>query len=296
MRLTEIIQKHRRVFILAVSLAILEKLAWIIEPTLFGQLLDRLIAVFGSKGHVSYTVPLILWIGVFALNSGVGAARRSIDEKIYLNMFTNIAVEVTALSRDKGLDASKTASRVELSRDYVTFLKKRVPDFIEEAFDLGGTAIALAFYDWRISLTCLLIVFPLAVINHVYNRKVAGLQKELHDMREGVFEIFALKDIHGVRDYYKGMAWPQRKIANLGAINFGVIRLFLLGIFLLVLFIAIDIDRFSTGRIYSVVAYLWTFVTSTEYLPDLMESYSSLRDIQDRVRSEAPAAEESYEL
>ncbi len=295
MRLVEIIRKHRRVFLFAVSLALVEKLAWIVEPTLFGRLLDRLIDFFGSKDHVSYTVPLILWIGVFAVNSGVGAARRSIDEKIYLNMFTNIAVEVTELSRDRGLDVAKTAARVELSRDYVTFLKRRVPDFIEQAFDLGGTAIALAFFDWRISVTCLLIVFPLAVINHLYNRKIAGLQKELHDMRESVFEIFARKDIREVRAYYEDMARPQRRIANLGALNFGLIRLFLLGIFLLVLFIAIDIDNFSTGRIYSVVAYLWTFVTSTEYLPDLMESYASLKDIQERVRSEAPAAIEDQD-
>lgn len=289
MKLTEVIRKHRRVFLFAVSLVLIEKLAWIIEPTLFGRLLDRLIAVFGTKEQVSFTVPLILWIGVFAINSGVGAARRSVDEKIYLKMFTNVAVEVTESSRAKGLDPSKIASRVELSRDYVTFLKKRVPDFIEQVFDLGGTSIALAFYDWRISLACLLIVFPLAVINRVYRRRVEGLQKELHDRREDVFEVFARKDIRQIRAYYEDMARPQRKIANLGAMNFGAIRFFLLGIFLLVLFIAIDIDDFSTGRIYAVVAYLWTFVTSTEYLPDLMESYYSLKEIQERVRSETPA-------
>jgi len=294
MSLAEIIQKYRRPFFFAVSLVLIEKLAWIVEPTLFGRLLDRLIAFFGSKDHISYTVPLVLWIGVFAINSGVGAARRSIDEKIYLKIFTNIAVEATESSREKGLDVAKTAARVELSRDYVTFLKRRIPDFIEQGFDLGGTTIALAFFDWRISLTCMFIVIPLAVINRFYSRKVMGLQKELHDMREGVFEIFARKDIREVRAYYDGMARPQRKIANLGALNFGMIRLFLLGIFLVVLFIAIDIDNFSTGQIYSVVAYLWTFVTSTEYLPDLMESYASLKDIQERVKREIPGGANNH--
>lgn len=286
MTLVEIIRNHRRVFFFAVSLVLIEKLAWIVEPTLFGRLLDHLIDFSGSRDHVSYIVPLVLWIGVFAVNSGVGAARRSIDEKIYLNMFTNIAVEVTELSRKKGLDVARTASRVELSRDYVTFLKHRVPEFIEQGFDLGGTAIALIFFDWRISLTCLLIAIPLAAINRVYGRKVKGLQKELHNKREDVFEIFARKDSGQVRAYYEAMARPQRKIANLGALNFGLIRFFLLGVFLLVLLIAIDIDNFSTGQIYSIVAYLWTFVTSTEYLPELMESYASLKEIQERVQGE----------
>ena len=122
MRLVDIIRKHRRAFLFAVSLVVIEKLAWIVEPTLFGRLLDSLIAVFGSKEAVSYATPLILWVGAFAINSGVGAARRSIDEKIYSNMFTNIDVEVTESSQHKGLDVAKTASRVELSRDYVTLL------------------------------------------------------------------------------------------------------------------------------------------------------------------------------
>jgi ABC-type multidrug transport system fused ATPase/permease subunit len=289
MRLVDIIRKYRRAFIFAISMVLIEKLAWIMEPTLFGRLLDRLIALFGNKEHVSYTIPLILWIGVFAINSGVGAARRSIDERIYLNMFTNIAVEVTESSREKGLDVAKTAARVELSRDYVTFLKRRVPDFIEQGFDLGGTAIALALFDRRISLTCLVIVLPISVVSRIYNKRVIIYQKELHDMREDVFGIFARKDLGSIRSYYDAMARPQKKIANWGALNFGMIRLFLLGIFLVVLFIAVDLDNFSTGQTYAVVAYLWTFITSTEYLPDLLESYTSLKEIQERVRREAPS-------
>jgi len=293
MTLLDIIRKYRLAFVFAVSLVVIEKMAWIVEPTLFGRLLDRVIDWRGVKDPASFDfrpliLSIILWIGVFAINSGVGAARRSIDERIYLNMFTNIAVEVTDSSREKGLDVARTASRVELSRDYVTFLKKRVPDFIEGGFDLGGTAIALALFDWRLSITCLIIVFPAAIVNRVYNRKVTRLQKELHDMREDVFETFARKDIRQVRAYYERMARPQRRIANWGALNFGLIRVFLLGIFAVVLFIAIDIDNFSTGQIYSVVAYLWTFVTSTEYLPDMLESYTSVKDIQDRVRRESP--------
>jgi ABC-type multidrug transport system fused ATPase/permease subunit len=289
MTLIQIIGQFRRPFIFAISLVIVEKLAWIIEPTVFGRLLDALIAVFGSKERITYAAPLILWIGVFAINSGAGAVRRFADEKIYLNMFSNIAVHVAEASREKGLDVAKTAARVELSREYITFMKRRIPDIIEQCFDLGGTIIALAFYDKRIAATCSCIAIPLMLMSRLYKKKVSRFEKELHDMREDVFQIFATKSTREIRHYYDLMAKPQRKIANWGALNFGVLRIFLLGIFLLVLFIAIDLDDFSTGKMYSVVAYLWTFVTSTEYLPDLMESYSSIKDIQERVRTENPA-------
>jgi ABC-type multidrug transport system fused ATPase/permease subunit len=89
-----------------------------------------------------------------------------------------------------------------------------------------------------------------------------------------------------VREYYTKLAQPQKRIANWGAFNFGAVRVALLIIFLVVLYIAIDLDEFSAGELYSIVAYLWTFVTSTEYLPELMESWTSLKDISRRLRSE----------
>jgi hypothetical protein len=53
-------------------------------------------------------------------------------------------------------------------------------------------------------------------------------------------------------------------------------------IFVGVLFICVDVDKFSTGRIYSIVAYLWTFIASTDYLPELMESLASVKDLNER--------------
>jgi hypothetical protein len=53
-------------------------------------------------------------------------------------------------------------------------------------------------------------------------------------------------------------------------------------IFIVVLFICIDLDDFSTGKIYSIVAYLWTFIGQTDYLPDLMESLGSIKDLNMR--------------
>ncbi len=67
--------------------------------------------------------------------------------------------------------------------------------------------------------------------------------------------------------------------------NFGFIRLILLIIFIFVLYIAIDLDDFTTGSIYSIVAYLWTFVGSIEYIPELLESNASITDLNKRINS-----------
>ncbi len=125
-----------------------------------------------------------------------------------------------------------------------------------------------------------------AFINSICNRKVLNLEKELHDGREEVFEIFGSGDPQRVRTYYEKLTRVERRIANWGALNFGVIRAFLLVVFIVVLYIAIDLDDFTTGNTYSVAAYVWTFVTSAEFLPDLMESRASIRELTQRLRSE----------
>jgi hypothetical protein len=57
-------------------------------------------------------------------------------------------------------------------------------------------------------------------------------------------------------------------------------------IFIVVLFICVDVDKFTTGKIYAIVSYLWTFIASTEYLPGLMESMTSVKDLNSRMEEE----------
>jgi ABC-type multidrug transport system fused ATPase/permease subunit len=228
----------------------------------------------------------MLWISAFGINSGVGALRRSVDPRIFLNIFTNIAANVSESSIKRKLSVSKTAARAELSYQYIGFMQYRVPEIIEHFIAITGAIVAMYLFDWRISVTCLFIIGPLYFISKLYNKKIGILQKEYHDGYEDMYEVFAKKDPAYVKEYYSKLALPQKKIANWGALNFGFVRISLLLIFLAVLYIAIDLDDFSAGELYSIVAYLWTYVTSTEYIPELMESWTSLKDISNRIKTE----------
>jgi hypothetical protein len=285
-----IIQFYRR-FPLAITaalgLVVLENAAWIVEPGVFGKVIDALIDKAAGETTASYAGPLLVWIGVFVLNSAAGTMRRSFDPRIFLNIFTTIATDISVTGNEKGLSVSKIAARAELSREFITFFQYRVPEIIEQSFTIGGAIIALMFFDWHIALTCLVIIVPLMAMTRLYTNRVIGLQKDLHDNREEAFNVFSTRDPEKVHSYFARMAKSEQRIANWGAVNFGVIRFFLLGIFLGVLYIAIDLDDFSTGNIYSIIAYVWTFVTSSEYLPELLESWTSLKDISRRIQTNA---------
>ncbi|MFZ4619524.1 MAG: ABC transporter six-transmembrane domain-containing protein [Bacteroidota bacterium] len=283
---SRLIRQYYKSILLALSLVLIENIAWIVEPTVFGNVIDAFIDKAVGEGTPHFYLPLAVWIGVFLLNSGAGALRRAFDQKIYMTMFSDIAVQVAQGAKERGDSVSKTVARAELSREFINFFQYRFPEIIEQSVAIGGAVIALYFFDWRISLTCLFIVLPLLLITKLYTKRVMKLQVDLHDTKEEAFDVFSTQDLGAIRSYYQRIAKNEKKIAYWGALNFGFIRLCLLGIFLLVLYISIDLDDFTTGGIYSIVAYLWTFVTSTEYLPELLESSTSIREISRRLDSD----------
>jgi ABC-type multidrug transport system fused ATPase/permease subunit len=288
MSLFDLIKRFRGGMFIVFVLVTVEHVAWIIEPTAFGNLLDALIAKEGSK-YISETdiLPLSIWVGLFLLNSGTGAIRRSIDQKIFLNMYVDIATDVSETANTQGQSVSKAAVRAQLSREYITFFQYRVPEIADQVITIVGAITALAVFDYRIALTCFVIVVPLLYMTKLYNEKVILLQSDVHNRFENVYEIYETKDTQHIRDYYINLSKPQQQIANWGALNFAAMRFFLLGIFLVVLYISIDLDNLTTGNIYAIVSYLWTFTTTTEYLPELMESWTSLKDISTRLKNES---------
>jgi ABC-type multidrug transport system fused ATPase/permease subunit len=288
MNLLGLFTRFRRGITLAVGLVVIEQLAWIVEPTVFGNVIDAFIDKGLAPTDATFLIPFVIWIVVFLVNSIVGAVRRSVDQRIYLTMFTEIATDVARLGQERNHPVSRIAARAELSREYIAFFQYRLPELLEQFIAIGGAITALYFFDWRIAMTCTVIAIPLGAMTRFSNRRILRFQTSVHDQQERAYDVFARRDIEQVRSYYSQLAAPQLRIANWGALNFGIVRIALLAIFVAVLYIAIDLDDFTTGNIYAIVAYLWTFVTSSEYVPELMQSWTSLKDISRRVRGDNP--------
>jgi ABC-type multidrug transport system fused ATPase/permease subunit len=285
MDLLSVIRRSRRGLILALGLVAVEYVAWIVEPTLFGEVIDAFIDRDIASTSAAFYVPLCIWVGIFLLNSGVGAFRRINEPRIYLPLFSSMALSVAREGIDRQYTVSKTAGRAELVREYVSFFQFRIPEILDQGISIIGAIIALAFFDYRIATACLTIVAPLVLVTKRHATKIEEAQRSLHDIREQAYDVFETKDLGRIEGYYRDMSAAETRVARWTGRNFGIVRLFLLGIFLVVLYIAIDLDDFTTGSIYSIVAYLWTFVSSTEYLPELLESITSLRELNNRLRT-----------
>jgi len=284
MTFTQILKQFKFSISGVLVFVLIENVAWIIEPTFFGSLLDALIDHFYNKEAVNYYTPLFIWIFIYLVNVLGGTMSRLFSGRVYSKMYADIATRVIINSKKQGHATSKILARAELAREYIVFFKERLPEVSWQIFATGGGVIALFFYDWRIAAVAFFVIFPVVLINNIYRRNVVTLQKNIHDTREDLYRLVDEKDTSKIHQYYHDMVPPQHKIAKWNSIDYAVIKVLLMIIFIVVLFICVDVDNFSTGKIYAIVSYIWTFIASTEYLPGLMESLTSVKDLSTRLK------------
>jgi ABC-type multidrug transport system fused ATPase/permease subunit len=282
MAFKEIAVKYKYSISLILLFVLIENVSFIIEPTFFGKLLDSLIDHFYDHETVDYVLPLIIWIIVYLINVVGGTLHRLYNGSIYSRMYAEIATDVVVESKTNGDQFSKMLVRAELVKEYIVFFKERLPEVVWQLSATAGAIIALFFYDYRIALICLLVVIPVAYINNLSRKNVTRLQKDIHDNQEELFSLIESRDISKIGQFYSNTISPKTMIARWNAFGYSTVKILLILIFIGVLFICVDVDKFTTGKIYSIVAYLWTFIASTDYLPELMESLASVKDLNTR--------------
>jgi ABC-type multidrug transport system fused ATPase/permease subunit len=291
MGIGKILSKYRLLISMILSFVLVENIAWIVEPTFFGKLLDALIDHFYDHEKVDFMKPLFIWILVYIINVVGGALHRFFTGGVYSRMYAEVATKVIDDSKSRGDKNSKMLVRAELVKEYIDFFKERLPQALWQLSASVGAIIALFFYDYRIGIVCLAVIVPVGLINNMSRKKVAHLQKDIHDNQEELYKLVETRENSRIHEFYYNMIIPRTRIARWNSFSYTTVKILLVIIFIVVLFICVDVDNFSTGKIYSIVAYLWTFIGQTDYLPDLMESLGSIKDLNNRFDKDEPAAE-----
>jgi ABC-type multidrug transport system fused ATPase/permease subunit len=289
-----IVSKYKYSIALILLFVLIENVSFIIEPTFFGKLLDSLIDHFYDHEKAEYIFPLVIWIIIYLINVVGGTLHRFFNGSIYSKMYANIATEVVLESECREDQFSKMLVRAELVKEYVAFFKERLPEVMWQLSATAGAIIAIFFYDYRIALVCLAVIIPIAYINNLNRKKVTLFQKDIHDNQEELFQLIESRDTSKISQFYLNTISPKTRIARWNAFSYGSVKVLLVIIFIAVLFICVDVDKFTTGRIYAVVAYLWTFIASTDYLPELMESLASIKDLNIRFTADEKAERHGY--
>ena len=233
--------------------------------------------------------PLIPWVLLFLINSGLGGFRRLYDTRTYTRMFADLSSDVVARQLAQGEDLSKVAARSSMAWNNIEFFQYNVPEFLEQLIAVGGAVIALALFDWRLTAVGGFIIVLVLFGSKYYMQLLEAIQVRLHDRYEDEYNIFGTREPAKIQAYYNEIADLEIRYSQRSTMSYGVVRFFLLIMFLTTLYISIDLDRFTIGALYSIVAYVWSFVTATEYIPYLSEKWVELKDASRRITEPLPA-------
>lgn len=268
-------QTHRRKLITTFSLVGLDNLLLLIYPVFGGWAINAVMEGNVWQAMLYGVVVLLMWI--------IGAARRAADTRTFTQIYTEIAVPVVLEQRKREVPHSAITARVALSREFVSFFEEHLPIAATSLVSIFGACMMLLILEFWVGVLAVAILALFlwllprfaAISENLYFRLNNRLERDNHLIRDG--------NEHQLYRHYGWFAKLRVLISNreaLGYLSIGMAMSVLFGF----AFIHMTLKGYgSAGHIYSVSTYLWMFAMSLDDVPRLVEQYSNLKDIGQRV-------------
>lgn len=268
-------QTHRRKLITTFSLVGLDNLLLLVYPVFGGWAINAVMDGNVWQAMLYGVVVLLMWI--------IGAARRAADTRTFTQIYTEIAVPVVLEQRKREVPHSAITARVALSREFVSFFEEHLPIAATSLVSIFGACMMLLILEFWVGVLAVAILALFlwllprfaAISENLYFRLNNRLERDNHLIRDG-----------NERQLYRHYGWVAKLrvlISNreaLGYLSIGIAMSVLFGF----AFIHMTLKGYgSAGHIYSVSTYLWMFAMSLDDVPRLVEQYSNLKDIGQRV-------------
>lgn len=266
---------HKKKLLMAFSLVGLENILMLTYPMLGGFAVNAVM-----KGKVWQALTYAFFVLAMWL---VGSARRSVDTRVFTRVYSEIVVPIIIKQRAQGHSPSKISARVELSREFVDFFEMHLPTAITSIFSIVGASLMLLILEFWTGLLSVAILFFFAVLLPSFARISSRLYLTLNNRLERDVDIISQSTEPQLNQHYGWVAHLRVLISNREAFGYlcnGIASSILFGFS----FVWMATNGYgSAGHIYSITTYLWMFAMSLDDVPRLVESYSNLKDIAQRV-------------
>ncbi|WP_186828468.1 ABC transporter six-transmembrane domain-containing protein [Pseudomonas chlororaphis] len=257
------------------SLVALENALLLAYPLFAGFAVDSIIRGDAGSALFYALVVLAFWV--------VGAARRAVDTRTFTRIYADLAVPVILNQRLQNQSTSTAAARVVLAREFVDFFEKHVPTIATALVSIVGAAVMLLVIEPWVGLACLVALLLCLVLLPRFARRNQQLHERLNDRLEKEIGLVAKVGAISLQRHYRLLSrlrvWlSDREAAAYLFLGVAAALLFVIAISQLAL-----TEGVKAGHVYAVMTYLWTFVSSLDEAPGMVDQLARLRDIGKRV-------------
>ena len=274
--LGKILKTHKEKLILTYLLFSLEMLGSLLRPFFLGIAINDLV-----KGSYSGLLYLSLCHFVWLI---IGTLRHMYDTRTYTGIYSSLVTKFLTRKHDAG-EISKLSAHSTLSREIVDFLETDFIYIIEAIYNIVGSLVLLYFYEKSIVNICFLILIPVLIISFFYGQKMMRLTKLKNDELEKEVNIISDGNKESIKEHYKMLRLWQIKISDKEAINFGIMELLVLVVIGSSLLVSTNVlgTSIMAGTMIGLYSYLLRFVSGLDTIPYIVQRYSSLKDITNRI-------------
>ncbi|MGE7959353.1 ABC transporter six-transmembrane domain-containing protein [Pseudomonas sp. NPDC089530] len=257
------------------SLVALENALLLAYPLFAGFAVDSIMRGDAGSALFYALVVLAFWV--------VGAARRAVDTRTFTRIYADLAVPVILNQRLQNQDTSTAAARVVLAREFVDFFEKHVPTIATALVSILGAAVMLLAIEPWVGLACLVALVLCVTLLPRFARRNQELHERLNDRLEKEIGLVAKVGAVSLQRHYRLLSrlriWlSDREAAAYLFLGASAALLFMIAISQLAL-----AEGVKAGHVYAVMTYLWTFVSSLDEAPTMVDQLARLRDIGKRV-------------
>ncbi|WHP47475.1 ABC transporter six-transmembrane domain-containing protein [Mannheimia bovis] len=271
--LKNIAKVYRSKLLATFSLVAFENVLILLYPLVGSFAVNAVLAGNVFNALVYALVVLIIWV--------VGSARRAVDTRAFVRIYADLAIKAIINEKQKGTTSSATA-HANLARQFVAFFEEHLPILITASFSIVGSVVMLLIIEFWSGVIALTILILFLLILPSYTRKNDRLYFKLNNRLEN--EVHTIERIRSAElvKHYDLLSKIRIAISNREAVSFLVIGVVLSILFGVTLAILAN-KKVEAGHIYAVITYMWSFAMSLDDMPRLVEKFSELKDIGNRV-------------
>ncbi len=253
----------------------LENVLLALIPLFIGLAIDDLLAGNFDQliGFASVMIVLIF----------VAVGRRIYDTRAYGTIRVQLGDELQ--HRHAELPVSARNARLNMSRELVDFLEEQVPQILTALIQIIVAFFILAVFHIYLALSALGVTLAMIILYSFVHSRFYRFNASLNGQMEQQVSILELSQPSEVLNHLLNLRKWEVKLSDTEAVLYGVIFIMVTVFLVYNLWFGTSLPDVTTGSIYSIVSYSWTYVESAIVLPYTLQSLTRLSEITERINS-----------
>ncbi|MCG8414958.1 MAG: ABC transporter six-transmembrane domain-containing protein [Pseudomonadales bacterium] len=213
----------------------------------------------------------------------VAVGRRIYDTRAYGTIRVQLGDELQ--QRHAELPVSARNARLNMSRELVDFLEEQVPQILTALIQIIVAFFILAVFHIYLALSALGVTLAMIILYSFVHGRFYRFNASLNGQMEQQVSILELSQPREVLNHLLSLRKWEVKLSDTEAVLYGVIFIMVTVFLVYNLWFGTSLPEVTTGSIYSIVSYSWTYVESAIVLPYTLQSLTRLSEITERINS-----------